>query len=141
MPQNTFLSNLDNSNAIKEIHTSRWQDKYADPDWKTKLTKLDLDQEGKFQNWANTNKVPITPDYDMRGFWRDGGQSGISPVDGRIHYTDKYKTPLHESFSGESIYSKQGIPKPTWNKQNQLIDPSGKVLFDEPAIVKQRRGY
>lgn len=115
-----------------------WQRQYAQPDWQEKLTKLSPEEEQAFTLWAAQNKVPITPDYDMKGFWKNGGMSAVSPVDGKLHYTDKYKTPLHESFSGESIYSLPDIPKPTWNEKNQLVSPEGVILFDEPAVVKRR---
>ena len=67
-----FLSSLNmqeiknNTNLESLANSSRWQDKYADPNWQNKLTKLDLQQEANFQKWAKDNKVPITSDYDMR---------------------------------------------------------------------------
>ena len=118
---------------------SSWQDKYARSDWQKELTKLTPEEEQKFQAWATGNKVPITADYDMRGFWKDGGESGINRNDGMMHYSDKYKTPLHESFSGESKYARTDIPTPRWNDQDQLVAPNGSVLFDEPAVVAARR--
>ena len=119
--------------------SQRWQDSYADPEWKGKLTKLSPEEETKFQAYAKETNSPITDDYDMRGFWKDPtSKTSINPNDGKIHWNDKYKTPIHESFSGESIYSRQGIDKPKWNDKDQLVGPDGKVLFDEPEIVKQR---
>lgn len=120
---------------------SRWQDAYAQPDWQSKLTKLNPQDEQNFQSWAKRNNAPITADYDMRGFWdalrnkdpRAG--TAINPNDKQLHFPDTWKTPLHKSFSGESIYAKPGGP--TWNEQDQLLDPSGKVLFDERAKTGQ----
>ena len=111
-----------------------WQSQYADPNWQQKLTKLSPEEESRFQQWANTTKAPITDDYDMRGYWKSGAApTQINPNDGLPHFTDHWKTPLHQSFSGESVYSRNDIPKPTWNKKNQLVAPDGTVLFDESA--------
>ena len=117
----------------------RWQDQYADPEWQAKLTQLTPEEEAAFQAWAKQLHAPITDDYDMRGFWKFGGDKAVSPVDGQMHYTDRYKTPLHDSFSGESMYSLPDIPKPSWNEQDQLVDPSGAILYDERALAQQRK--
>lgn len=116
-----------------------WQDQYAIPDWRQNLTKLSPEEEKSFQKWVNKTGVPVTDDYDMRGFWKYGGESGVNRNDGQLHFTDTYKTPLHESFSGESRYARKDIPTPKWNDKDQLVAPNGKVLFDEPAVVARRK--
>ena len=68
-------------------------------------------------------------DYDYRGWWKEN--SGVDAPDG--HFTDKYKTPYHESFSNESQYA---IPDkaPAWKQQGksyQLTSPDGEILYKE----------
>lgn len=111
--------------------------KYAQPDWQQHLTKLNPQDEQDFQTWAKRNKAPITDDYDMRGFWdalrnkdpRAG--TSVNANDGRMHFPDTWKTPLHKSFSNESIYATPDAPK--WNDKDQLVDTQGNVVFDERA--------
>lgn len=127
------------SSAASQDAPPRWQDQYADPDWRDKLTRLSPKEEQEFQDWAKESGAPVTNDYDMRGFWKYGGESGVNANDGQLHFTDKYKTPLHESFSGESQYARKDIPGPKWNDKDQLVSPGGTVLFDEPAVVAARK--
>ena len=112
--------------------TTRWQDIYAGPNWQQRLTRLQPQQEEQFQAWARANRVPITDDYDMRGFWLNGAQgSAVNQNDGAMHYPDTYKTPLHDSFSGESIFANPQADPPRWNDQDQLVASDGRVLYDE----------
>lgn len=122
---------------------------WADPSWKDKLTVLKTSDEAKYQQWAHANKVPQTADYDMRGFWKDPTMStSVNKIDHQIHYDDKYKTPLHESFSNESkfVISSQRNEAPRWNTAGlkkgedayQLMLPNGKVILDERARESQR---
>jgi hypothetical protein len=122
------------------VNGKDWRNAYARKNWQAMLTKLAPQDEVQFQNWAKANKVPLTADYDMRGFWKSGGQTSVNPNDHRIHYSDTYKTPLHESFSGESVYADPASNPPTWNEKDQLVTPDGRVLFDERAVYK-KRGY
>lgn len=102
------------------------------------MTKLSPLQEMAFQQWVKQNNVPFNPsptaDYDMRGFYqammnRDPrASSGIDPNDGRMHFTDYFKTPTHPSFSAESKWATNGAP--SWNENDQLIDKLGKVIYD-----------
>lgn len=103
------------------------------------LTQLNPLQEMAFQQWVAKNRIPFDPspnaDYDMRGFFQaqmngdPAASSGMNSNDGRMHFTDKFKTPYHESFSGESKFSKPMGPR--WNEADQLIGPNGLILFDE----------
>jgi len=122
---------------------------WADPSWKDKLTVLKTSDEAKYQQWAHANKVPQTADYDMRGFWKDPTMStSVNQNDHKIHYNDKYKTPLHESFSNESkfVTPSQRNEAPRWNKAGlkkgeeayQLMLPNGRVILDEKARESQR---
>ena len=116
-----------------------WQNRYARPDWRQQLTKLDPQAEQQFRLWAQNNNAPITDDYDMRGFWKamsDGDpdvHTSINANDGLPHYIDRFKTPLHESFSGESNYADPSTRPPMWNNRDQLVARDGRVLFDERA--------
>jgi hypothetical protein len=77
----------------------------------------------------------VGQDYDMRGFWQGlqrgdpRAKTGIDPNDQRLHFTDTWKTPYHESFSGESKFAAPGAP--SWNDQDQLVAPGGRVMFDD----------
>jgi hypothetical protein len=106
------------------------------PNYNTQLSPLD---EMAFQQWVARNNVPFDPrptsDYDMRGFYRAQQQGDpravteVNPNDRRMHFTDAFKTPYHESFSGGSQYA--GPVAPQWNALDQLISPGGRILFDE----------
>lgn len=103
-------------------------------------TKLDPMQEMAFRQWTRDNKVPFdsnaqNQDYDMRGFYQGlqqgdpRAQSAVDPNDNRLHYPDTWKTPYHETFSADSQYANKDAPQ--WNDKDQLIDPSGRVVFDD----------
>lgn len=109
--------------------------------WETTLTP---DEEERFWSWAKENKVPFDrndpksmQDYDMRGFWKglmEGdphATSGVDPFDGRMHFSDYWKTPTHETFSNESKYAMQDAPH--WKENRYLVDKDDKVLFDAAA--------
>jgi hypothetical protein len=104
-------------------------------------TQLSEPDEAAFRQWVAANNVPFHPDrtvgqdYDMRGFWQGlqrgdpRAKTGIDPNDQRLHFTDTWKTPYHESFSGESKFAVPGAP--SWNDQDQLVAPGGRVMFDD----------
>lgn len=103
-------------------------------------TKLPLMDELQFRQWLADKKVPFNPnagttDYDMRGFYQAAQQgqpgvtSAVNPNDGMMHYTDRFKTPLHRSFSNESQWA--GADAPRWINDSQLALPNGRVVFDE----------
>lgn len=119
-------------NIAKHLAANRWQMQYANPDWQEQMTKLPAKDEAKFLLWAQQNNAPLTDDYDMRGYWQEQAASpSLNANDGKLHYPDTYKTPLHQSFSGESKFALPGGP--TWNEKDQLVAPNGQVLFDERA--------
>lgn len=119
-----------------------WQMQYAAPDWQSRLTRLPPAKESQFRAWAKANHAPITADYDMRAYWlhRNDPNMGtaVNPNDHRLHFPDTYKTPLHQSFSGESIYANPASRPPMWNDKDQLISADGRVLFDERANARHR---
>lgn len=104
-------------------------------------TQLDPGQEQFFRQWLQHNNVPFNPeggasDYDMRGYYKGlmngnpmARPSEINANDGRPHFTDYYKTPLHQSFSGGSQWA--GNDAPQWVNDHQLAAQNGQVVFDE----------
>lgn len=93
-------------------------------------TNLTPAQDLEYRQWVEENKIPQSKDYDMRGFFNDANaEAGVSPMDRRLHFTDKYKTPEHKTFSQESIYAKPGAA-PKW-RGNALVDKKGQVVFVE----------
>jgi hypothetical protein len=111
------------------------------PPFKSQYAQLSPLDELAFRQWVAQNQIPFNPDangsdYDMRGYWR-GMQQGnpqamptqINPNDNQPHYTDYYKTPLHQSFSAGSQFA--GPDAGQWINDHQLADPSGRILFDE----------
>jgi len=133
------------ANALggQQLAQNNWQMQYAIPNWQSRLTKLPPAQEGAFQMWARQNNVPITPDYDMRAFWLNradpNNRTSINPNDHRLHFPDTYKTPLHQSFSGESIFANPQTRPPMWNDKDQLVTFDGRVLYDERAANRGRK--
>lgn len=116
--------------------------------YQTQLT--DTEEEG-FLQWLKKNKIPFDvsdkfPDYDMRGYYKEfmAGGTGATYDPSRMHFTDKYKTPYHESFSRESQYA---VPDkaPFWQDVtgggNRLVTPQGKVLYQEDAKGNPLPGY
>lgn len=104
-------------------------------------TKLDPGTEQFFRQWVVHNKVPFNPDasglqdYDMRGFYQGlqqqnpKAQTAINANDNSLHFTDYWKTPQHQTFSNESQWASATAPQ--WSPNDQLIAPSGKIVFDE----------
>lgn len=105
-------------------------------------TQLSIPEQLQFFNWVKQNNVPYDKspqaDYDMAGFWK-ALQSGdpraataVNQNDKQIHYPDYWKTPYHQTFSNESQWAIQS-QAPGWNQQDQLVMPSGEVVYDERA--------
>jgi hypothetical protein len=109
-------------------------------------TRLSPKEQEEFFAWAKANKVPYDPsptsDYDMAGFWKgmkDGNpnaRQAVNANDGRMHFSDYWKTPYHESFSRESQWATDGAP--SWNDKDQLVSPDGTVVYDERAKAKRK---
>lgn len=121
----------------------------AGDSYNTALSPL---EEMAFRQWVSSNSVPFNPDaqssdYDMRGFYRGlqqqspMAQSGVNANDNKLHYSDYYKTPSHQSFSSESQWADQNTPQ--WVNDSQLASPSGKIVFDETpktGILNKAKG-
>lgn len=109
-------------------------------------TQLSPDEEATFQGWVQANHVPFDPspqsDYDMRGFFKalvsgdPRAKQSLNSNDGRMHFPDVWKTPFHKSFSAESQYATKDAPR--WNKKDQLVDKTGKIVFDERGLNNTR---
>ena len=107
-------------------------------------TELPPEKESQFQSWVKANQVPWqdTPnaDYDMRGYWQamisgdKNARQSKNANDGKMHFPDTWKTPYHKSFSNESKYALPNAPK--WNDKDQLVDSTGRVVFDERSAQK-----
>jgi len=106
-------------------------------DYNTQLPMMD---EFQFRNWLQQNGVPFNPDvgatdYDMRGFYQAAQQqqprvqAAVNLIDNQMHYPDRFKTPLHQSFSNESQWA--GPNAPQWIDEARLAAPNGRVVFDE----------
>jgi hypothetical protein len=99
------------------------------------VTKLSPAQEAQFQKEeGNSEEQGPNADYDERGRWladKNGDPEAkrvLSDYDGKMHSSDKWKTPFHRTFSNESIYATPDAPK--WDG-DRLIDKSGHVVADE----------
>lgn len=107
-------------------------------------TPLTPHEEGAFQAWVARNKVPFDPsptsDYDMRGFYKglvNGDPHAVTAInqnDGKLHFSDYWKTPYHNSFSAESKYATADAPR--WNSKDQLVSKDGKVVVDERKTLR-----
>jgi hypothetical protein len=115
------------------------------PDYKTPLSPS---EEKQFRSWVKANKIPFddspSSDYDMRGFWKAAQEgdpdasTAVSKFDGRIHFSDKFKTPFHRTFSNESQYATSDAPH--W-EGDRLIDNQGNVVADETPPTKNVPGF
>jgi len=106
-------------------------------------TQLGTLGEMAFRQWVAQNHVPFNPDattpqdYDMRGFYQGLQQgnpkarTGIDENDGKVHFTDFWKTPIHETFSNQSQWAPADAP--AWNNLDQLVAKDGSIVFDDRA--------
>lgn len=112
-------------------------------------TTLTPEEEQGFANFAKQTRNLPDVGYDLKGLYKEANDknlindilqgkntelAGMNPGTQSFHYTDKYKTPFHESFSRESQYATPEAPQ--WlenpNQQGfQLVDKQGNILIDE----------
>jgi hypothetical protein len=118
--------------------------------YNTPLSQID---ELAYRQWVQQNGVPTNPDaktpqdYDMRGFYRglqQGNpiaQSAMNQNDGRMHYPDYWKTPMHQTFSNESQWAPANAPQ--WTPDDKLVAPNGRVVLDEkqPKTLADLLGF
>lgn len=102
-------------------------------------TALPPTQEAQFRDWLTKNNVPFDPsasgpqDYDMRGYYKDvaskgGNETGVNPVDKKLHFPDTYKTPYHESFSAESKFATESNPF-KWRGETLIDERTGTPVY------------
>ena len=112
--------------------------------YQTRLHPID---EASFRSWVKLNKIPFNsreknPDYDMRGFYaalRRGdprATTGYNKTTQSLHFTDRWKTPYHKSFSNESTYATPDAPR--W-KGDSLYDKGGKLIYAEQPPAKAKK--
>lgn len=109
---------------------------------KSYSTPLDSNELANFAKWQKQNNVPYDPsptsDYDMTGFYKalmagdPRATIAVNQNDNQLHYPDYWKTPYHKTFSNESQWANKSTA-PSWNDKDQLILPSGDVVYDERA--------
>ena len=83
-------------------------------EWKNAINKykgLDIDND---------------PTYDYASFYYESPSRAYSMLseNPNAHFTDKFKTPIHPTFSDESIYSNSNTPGGSWSYQ------SGRDVYD-----------
>ena len=141
--KNLFLQMALREGWVKE------QDKSISSPFTTILSPEEEESYGDFSAqlgeehplWDKDDFISPASDYDYRGLFRDSqAQKGsMDTNDGEIHFTDKYKTPYHESFSRESQYATPDAP--FWLKNRYLIDQkTGETLFDDKT-KKRKKPY
>lgn len=123
-------------------------------------TKLDPVEEQLFKRWYSkvSKRLGISEDpdapehhYDYRGYWRKEGRNVPAIFMGRNwHFPDTYKTPWHETFSTDSIYSTPEHTGGTWDgdkfidsdwtrsvrETGNYLSVGGKLDFINNKVVK-----
>jgi hypothetical protein len=116
-------------------------------------TNLKPEAEKEFASFAKNIQQLPTPDFDLRGLFKEakgkglvdkilGGQEtelgGINPTTQTFHFTDKFKTPFHKSFSRESQFATKDAPRWVQNEDQsfRLVDANNKTLIDERDEAK-----
>ena len=81
-------------------------------------------------------------DYDMRGFFKGllenspMARTNIDPNDSKLHFTDYWKTPYHETFSRDSKFASPTAP--WWTDRGQLVSGTdNSILFNPPQQVNK----
>jgi hypothetical protein len=108
-------------------------------------TQLSPGDELRFQSWLRSNNVNFDPrntgqptDYDMRGFFQRQqqgdpiAQNRVDPNDNRMHYPDVWKTPSHETFGAQSMYS-TNPNAPDWVNDRQMATPNARLTFGQQS--------
>jgi DNA polymerase III sliding clamp (beta) subunit (PCNA family) len=100
-------------------------------------TKLTPEEEKKFQSWIQEGiqkyGIDLSDDldvYDLRGYWKSGGDKDEAFRQRKGHAPDTFKKPNHPTFSEESIYSgkadKSGIVYQGGKWEGEKFIPSEK---------------
>jgi len=104
-------------------------------------TELSPEEEAEFTRWLESVSLKKQRNvgldletYDLRGLWKDGGES----LDGFSmggHAPDTYKKPNHPTFSKESIYSTGQYEGGDWLSDTEFA-PSMKMLKTTHPLLK-----
>jgi hypothetical protein len=113
-------------------------------------TKLSPEDEAAFRTWAKANPKAVDgeldnpkADYDVRGHWLAAKNHdpeaalSLNKWDGKMHGSDKFKTPYNGGFSNESMYATPEAPR--WNG-NKLVTKDGQLVTDETPKHFVQRG-
>ena len=114
-------------------------------------TSLSPDEEIKYRNWVDKNKIEVNDnydghDYDYRGYWKENGDNTIKNGE---HFTDRYKLPNHPSFSNESKYFNSNTKKAGYQdvikseyqwKVNKRDGKAGADMKGIMAFIKKGNG-
>jgi hypothetical protein len=74
-------------------------------------------------------------DYDMQGYWLNGGYKETGH---QGHFPDTWKKPNHPTFSNESIYSGKVIPyNQTYGQGGQWGEENGRDTFTPSQLNLQ----
>jgi hypothetical protein len=103
-------------------------------------TSLSDENETRFNNWVaqegkrrGRDMSGDTADYDLRGYWLNGGHKDTT---GQGHMTDQYKKPNHPTFSNQSIYHGKDSP---WGEPYQggtwSQDAQGRDVYTPTATM------
>jgi len=100
-----------------------------------------------YKSWVEKNSVPVSNDYDMRGFFEgllrgdSHAMQGINPNDKQMHFSDFWKLPNHPSFSTESrYYDPKTMPQtPSW-QGGEIDTPQARALGAESWTLRRPNG-
>jgi hypothetical protein len=110
-------------------------------------TKLEPDEESKFQQWKQENAPRDSgADYDLRGAFK----AGVTPDVDTGHWPDTFKKPNHPTFSDQSQYAKDRPDLaghwegdqyvPPRRAQEPWIDPMSGAPTNEESLRTIGRG-
>ena len=108
-------------------------------------TSLTPNETKQYEQWVKENNIPTGGYYDMQGFFKNevlkgkaSSQMGVDPYDQALHFTDKYKLPGHPTFSMQSQYWKEGMPKRDWVGAYYIDFDNANVIKD--TTTEQTQG-
>jgi hypothetical protein len=104
-------------------------------------TQLSQENEQRFRNWlakesqrrGRDMNLDLS-DYDLRGYWINGGYKDAT---GRGHMPDTYKKPNHPTFSNESIYHDgKNYVGGTWQGDSAFVPGATNLQFHGAAELQ-----
>lgn len=118
-------NNINNLEDIKNIYNESTEDDYNK--WVEAI-----------ENYKGIH-IKDDPDYDYKGFYNENPNYAWSMLnkEAKAHFSDKYKTASHPTFSKESIYSgyknifnPKGITGGTWHDNNNYQLSEDQINID-----------